>query len=115
MAATLSISAQALIDSGSAGNFILGKLLCCLNLPQIHCQEALNIHAIMGNLLGKRIITHCSPPLTLSVSAGRIYRQHQPGTPVASSARPKQILEHWSDLFLGNFKLCLYVPKAYPS
>lgn len=60
-------TAQALIDSGSGGNFIQRELLQHLHLKEIPCQKDLNIHKIQGKPVGRRVITHYTPTLTLKV------------------------------------------------
>lgn len=63
----LSVTTQALIDSGSAGNFIFRDFLRKLHLSRNPCPQVLNIHSILGKLLGRDVITHCSPTVTLHV------------------------------------------------
>lgn len=57
-----SITAQALID-----NFISRGFLKHLHLKKNPCQQTLNINSILGKPLGREVITHCTPPLTLCV------------------------------------------------
>jgi len=61
------VSAQALIDSGSAGNFISTQVLQKLNIHRNRCQQNLQIQTIQGKPLGRGRITHFSPTLTLRI------------------------------------------------
>lgn len=63
----LSVTTQALIDSGSVGNFIFRDFLRKLQLSRNPCPQVLNIHSILGKPLGRGVITHCSPTVTLRV------------------------------------------------
>lgn len=60
-----SVSAQALIDSGSSGNFIsqLLRILCIKK----SCMQALNINNILGKPLGYGYINHKNPTVTLHI------------------------------------------------
>ncbi|ROL44446.1 hypothetical protein DPX16_8868 [Anabarilius grahami] len=57
-------SAQALIDSGSSGNFI-SQLLRKLCIKQKSCTQALNMNTILGKPLGYGYINHETPTVTL--------------------------------------------------
>ena len=61
------VSAQALIDSGSAGNFISTQLLQKLNIHKHRNSQDLHVQTIQGKPLGRGRIRHCSPTLTLRV------------------------------------------------
>ncbi|ROL46376.1 hypothetical protein DPX16_0620 [Anabarilius grahami] len=60
-------SAQALVDSGSDGNFISNQILQKLNVNRKQCQQDLRIHYIQGKLLGRGHVHHFSPTLTLRI------------------------------------------------
>lgn len=62
-----SVSAQALDDSGSAGNFISWELLRKLHIRKKPCSQVLSIHSVLGTLLGHGVITHCTPTVTLHI------------------------------------------------
>ncbi|ROK23432.1 Transmembrane protein 232 [Anabarilius grahami] len=62
-----SISAQALIDSGSAGNFISQQTLQRLNARRQRCPVDLRITTIQGRPLGRGRVRHFSPTLTLRI------------------------------------------------
>ncbi len=59
------VSAQALIDSGSAGNFISPQILQELNVRKKRCSQDLRIHTIQGKPLGRGHIRHLSSTLKL--------------------------------------------------
>ncbi|ROL55624.1 Retrotransposon-derived protein PEG10 [Anabarilius grahami] len=61
------VSAKALIDSGSAGNFISNQILQKLNVRRKRCQQDLRIQTIQGKPLGRGHIRHFSPTLTLRI------------------------------------------------
>lgn len=61
------ISAKALIDSGSAENFISRDFINCFQIPKIPCQTELNVHSILGKPLGKGCIYHCTASLKLCI------------------------------------------------
>ncbi|ROL41958.1 Retrotransposon-derived protein PEG10 [Anabarilius grahami] len=62
-----SISVQALIDSGSAGNFISQQTLQRLNARRQRCPVDLRITTIQGKPLGRGRVRHFSPTLTLRI------------------------------------------------
>lgn len=62
-----SISAQALNDSGSSGNFISLNILDRQQLKQKSHSPVLNIIIIQGKALGKGKIRYRSPNITLLV------------------------------------------------
>ncbi|ROL51045.1 Retrotransposon-derived protein PEG10 [Anabarilius grahami] len=62
-----SVSAQALISSGSAGNFISHHLLQRLNIKRKRCSQDLEVHTILGKPLGHGHIRHFSPTVTLCI------------------------------------------------
>ncbi|CAM4428519.1 unnamed protein product [Leuciscus chuanchicus] len=62
---TTTSRAQALIDSGSAGNFISVQLLQKLNVHKKRCSQDLRIHTT--KLLGRGRIRHLCPTLTLRI------------------------------------------------
>ncbi len=61
------VSAQALIDSCSGGNFISPQLLQKLNVRKKRCSQELRIHTIQGKPLGRGHIRHLSSPLKLRI------------------------------------------------
>ncbi|KAK3505744.1 hypothetical protein QTP70_004137 [Hemibagrus guttatus] len=61
------ISARALLDSGSAGNFISGALCRQLRLKLTATQKAYQIHAVTGRTL--QTVHHLAGPLSLQVGA----------------------------------------------
>lgn len=61
------VSAKALIDSGSAGNFMSRNFIDRFQIPKIPCQKNLNVQSILGKPLGKGFITHCTPSLPLRI------------------------------------------------
>ncbi|KAK3541689.1 hypothetical protein QTP86_000757 [Hemibagrus guttatus] len=63
----LCISARALLDSGSAGNFISGALCRQLRLKLTATQKAYQIHAVTGRTL--QTVHHLAGPLSLQVGA----------------------------------------------
>lgn len=63
------VSAQALIDSGSAGNFISTQILQELNVRQKKCPVDLRILTIQGKPLGRGRVRHYSPTLFLRVGS----------------------------------------------
>ncbi|XDV43397.1 hypothetical protein PO909_011882 [Leuciscus waleckii] len=60
-------TAQALIDSGSASNFISHNLLQRLNVKRKRCPQNLEIHTILGKPLGRGRICQFSPTMTLRI------------------------------------------------
>lgn len=62
------VSAQALIDSSSVGNFISHQLLWELQVQRNHGHQALRFQTILGKPLGRGNIKHFSPTLTLRIS-----------------------------------------------
>lgn len=62
-----SISVQALIDSGSAGNFISQQTLQILNARRQRCPVDLSITTIQGKPLVRVHVRHFSPTLTLRI------------------------------------------------
>lgn len=62
-----SISVKALIDSGAARNLISLNLLRKLHLGREHCPQDLHEHSILGKPLGRGLIHHCFPTLTLCI------------------------------------------------
>ncbi|KAK3531089.1 hypothetical protein QTP70_010364 [Hemibagrus guttatus] len=63
----LCLSACALLDSGSAGNFISGALCRQLRLKLTATQKAYQIHAVTGRTL--QTVHHLAGPLSLQVGA----------------------------------------------
>ena len=63
------VSAQALIDSGSAGNFISTQILQELNVRQKKCPVDLRILTIQGKPLGRGRVRHYSPTLFLRIGS----------------------------------------------
>ncbi len=61
------VSAQALIDLGSAGNFISPQILQKLNVRKKRCSQDLRIHTIQGKPLGHGHIRHFSSTLMLRI------------------------------------------------
>lgn len=74
-----SISAQALIGSGSAGNFIFLNLLQELNLKKWWYTEVLKIHSILGKWLG-RGATNTAP------HSNAMHWMSSPGTSIVHGA-----------------------------
>ncbi len=62
-----SIPAQALVDSGSSGNFISVETINRLHLKRKLHSQTLNIQTIQGKPLGRGKVKHCSPSITLQV------------------------------------------------
>ncbi len=62
-----SIPAQALVDSGSSGNFISIETLNRLHLKQKLHSQTLNVQTIQGKPLGRGKVRHRSPTITLRV------------------------------------------------
>ncbi len=62
-----SIPAQALVDSGSSGNFISIETLDRLHLKQKLHSQTLNVQTIQGKPLGRGKVRHHSPTITLCV------------------------------------------------
>lgn len=63
----LCFPAQALIDSGSAGNFISFTCLQKMNLSRKRLDHDLSINTIQGKPLGRGRIRYCSPVITLQI------------------------------------------------
>lgn len=61
------VSAQALLNSGSSGNFISTQLLQKLNVRKHRNSQELRIQTIQGKPLGRGRISHVSPTLTLRI------------------------------------------------
>lgn len=66
-ASDISISINALIDSGSAGNFISGKLCDHLKLKKKYTEVCYKIHSITGKPLSQGRVRHCVGPVQLQV------------------------------------------------
>ncbi|KAL0165965.1 hypothetical protein M9458_037809, partial [Cirrhinus mrigala] len=64
---TLSVSVTALLDSGSAGNFISGTLCRQLKLRTFTTSSKYQIHSITGELLSRRQVQHKCDAITLQV------------------------------------------------
>ncbi|MGL4645822.1 MAG: retropepsin-like aspartic protease [Cetobacterium sp.] len=64
-----SVSVSALLDSGSAGNFISSKLCNTLQIPKVRVKEALQVHSITGKLLNRTAMHLSAEPVTLTVGA----------------------------------------------
>ncbi|KAL0159647.1 hypothetical protein M9458_043372, partial [Cirrhinus mrigala] len=64
---THSVSVTALLDSGSAGNFILGTLCRQLKLRTFTTSSKYQIHSITGELLSQRRIQHKCDAIILQV------------------------------------------------
>ncbi len=62
-----SIPTQALVDSGSSGNFISVGTINRLHLKRKLYSQTLNIQPIPGKPLGWGKVKHCSPSITLRV------------------------------------------------
>ncbi|MGL5590111.1 MAG: retropepsin-like aspartic protease [Aeromonas veronii] len=73
-AANISVPVVALLDSGSAGNFISGTLCRQLNLKISPSPTSYQIHSITGKPLSRRHIRHCVGPLQLSI--GILHTEH---------------------------------------
>ncbi len=63
------VSAQALINSGSAENFISPQILQKLNVCKKRCSQDLRIHTIQGKPLGRGHIRHLSSTLKLRIGS----------------------------------------------
>jgi hypothetical protein len=61
------VSVTAIVDSGSAGNFISGKLCQDLNLPQVNTPKSYSIYAVTGELISQENVTTKINPIQLCV------------------------------------------------
>uniref|UniRef100_A0A8C1MIW4 CCHC-type domain-containing protein n=1 Tax=Cyprinus carpio TaxID=7962 RepID=A0A8C1MIW4_CYPCA len=66
-AADISVSVNALLDSGSAGNFISGSLCRQLHLPTTATQSSYQIHSITGRPLSRKWVRRSVGPLQLQI------------------------------------------------
>uniref|UniRef100_A0A8C2GHW3 Gypsy retrotransposon integrase-like protein 1 n=1 Tax=Cyprinus carpio TaxID=7962 RepID=A0A8C2GHW3_CYPCA len=66
-AADISVSVNALLDSGSAGNFISGSLCRQLHLPTTATQSSYQIHSITGRPLSRKRVRRSVGPLQLQI------------------------------------------------
>ncbi|KAL2086105.1 hypothetical protein ACEWY4_017164 [Coilia grayii] len=66
-AAGVPFTAQALLDSGSAGNFIAGSTCQRLQLQRQDCPKPYIVHSIVGRPITRRVIQHAVGPVTLQV------------------------------------------------
>uniref|UniRef100_A0A8C1TEZ2 CCHC-type domain-containing protein n=1 Tax=Cyprinus carpio TaxID=7962 RepID=A0A8C1TEZ2_CYPCA len=66
-AADISLPVNALLDSGSAGNFISGSLCRQLHLPTTATQSSYQIHSITGKPLSRRRVRRRVGPIQLQV------------------------------------------------
>ncbi len=62
-----SITASALVDSGSSGNFILKDLLSRLHLPRRRHAQELRVETIQGKPLGRGDVKYEASPLKLKI------------------------------------------------
>lgn len=61
------VAATAIVDSGSAGNFISGDLSKALKLQKIRTTKPYSIHAVTGEVINKGYVTSEITPITLCV------------------------------------------------
>uniref|UniRef100_A0A8C2FP27 Ty3 transposon capsid-like protein domain-containing protein n=1 Tax=Cyprinus carpio TaxID=7962 RepID=A0A8C2FP27_CYPCA len=66
-AADISLPVNALLDSGSAGNFLSGSLCRQLHLPTTATQSSYQIHSITGRPLSRRRVRRSVGPIQLQV------------------------------------------------
>uniref|UniRef100_A0A8C1GDW5 ribonuclease H n=1 Tax=Cyprinus carpio TaxID=7962 RepID=A0A8C1GDW5_CYPCA len=72
MSPSFNVSVSAIIDSGSAGDFISGELSSRLNLKRITTPKPYSIHAVIGEIINKGYVNYQIKPVILCVE-----RDHQ--------------------------------------
>ena len=97
-----SVAAQALIDSGSAGNFISQQTLEKLTAQRQRCPVDLRITTIQGKPLGRGRVRHFSPTLTLRV--GHLHEE---------TITFMVLEESTADIILGRPWLILHQPHIH--
>lgn len=84
----LAIAATAIVDSGSARNFILGKLAKTHNLRRTRTSKPYSIYAVTGEMINQGYVTSQIAPVTLSVEN----THHEPFTPFILTNRQAEII-----------------------
>ncbi|ROL43797.1 Retrotransposon-derived protein PEG10 [Anabarilius grahami] len=75
-AAGVSIPVSALLDSGSAGNFISGTLCRQLNLKMTATPSIYQVHSVTGRPLSRRRVRSSVGPVQLQVGILHVEQQH---------------------------------------
>lgn len=63
----LDVEATAIVDSGSAGNFISGKFVKTHRLQRTRTSKPYSIYAVTGEIINKGYVTSQIAPITLSI------------------------------------------------
>ena len=99
---TTSFAAQALIDSGPAGNFISGPLYKRLGLRKTPSPNPYSVYIITGNPLMKRLVRYVTSPVQLGV--GLLHKEEIQFLLLENST--VEIILGWPWLVLHSPTLC---------